>query len=307
MVEFFPIETPYSSKDYEIMKSVVNVGIDSSLEAFTKSEFKKSPHFNNKFLWNIHTSELPILYRRLEDLYEKTEDDDYQNFLDEIKTAANSTEEISEASSDSLTNQHDENLKPSTIDETTDTERYEDVVFLQGDEAEEPMNILDEKGVDAALEYLKQWHYPGEHMGRKELPHGTNDKTYEKDGYIMGWNPHLPYIGLTYDTQHEGLEENLHSQKSLSENYNLSDNALVQNMNLTPEQIKTLENVINLMRVDESWVEQVYPNGYNLNEAILDLTSFFDRFGQALDIIAQQNPMTYANKLKNAIKNKKCL
>lgn len=155
MADFFPIETPYSSKDYEIMKSVVNVGIDSSLEAFTKSEFKKSPHFNDKFLWNIHTSELPILYRRLEELYEKTGDDDYQSLSDEIKTIAGSHEEaISETSSDSLANQYGKNLKPSTLDEITDSERYEDIVFMQGDDAEETMNILDNQGKDAAEKML---------------------------------------------------------------------------------------------------------------------------------------------------------
>ena len=207
MTDFFPIETPYSSKDYEIMKSVVNVGIDSSLKAFTKSEFKKSPHFANKFLWNIHILELPILYRRLKELYKKTGDDDYQDFLDEIKNAANSPEEeMGENSSDSLTNQHGKNLKPSTIDETTDTERYEDVIFFQGDEAEETMSILTNHGRDAAMAHLMQLHDPGNHMGRNELPHGTDDKTYEKDGYIMGWNPHLPYIGLTYDTQYKNVD-----------------------------------------------------------------------------------------------------
>ena len=219
MAEFFPIETPYSSKDYEIMKSVVNTGIDSSLEAFTKSQFKKSPNFNNKFLWNIHTSELSILYRRLEELYEKTGDDDYQSFLDDVKNAATSPEEeMAETSSDSLTNQHVENIKPSTIDETTDTERYEDVVFVQGDEAEEPINILDEKGEDAALAYLIQWHNPGEHMGRNELSHGSNDRTYEKDGYIMSWNTHIPYIGLQYDTQHgqADLEEDSQMKRHLA-------------------------------------------------------------------------------------------
>lgn len=88
MSDFFPIETPYSSEEYKIMQSVVNKGIDSHLEAFTKSEFKKSPSFNNKFLWNIHNSELPILYRRLEELYNETGNDDYQSFLDDVKSVA---------------------------------------------------------------------------------------------------------------------------------------------------------------------------------------------------------------------------
>ena len=99
--------------------------------------------------------------------------------------------------------------KPQTsvkIAESTDRDKYEDVVFLQGDEAYEPLERLDREGPDAALEYLKQWHNPGQHMGNQELGHGSSDQTYEKDGYIMSWNSRLDYIGLQYDTQH--IDEN---------------------------------------------------------------------------------------------------
>ena len=85
------------------------------------------------------------------------------------------------------------------VSESTDQNKYEDVVFLQGEEAYQPLEILSTKGKDAALEYLKQWHYPGEHQGSQELGHGTEDQTYEKDGYIMSWNPNIGYIGLQYD------------------------------------------------------------------------------------------------------------
>ena len=120
----------------------------------------------------------------------------------------------SENSSDSLANKHGMNAKPQTlIDETTDTERYEDVVYIQGQEADEVMDILNNDGRDAAMEYLKQWHEPGNHMGRTELGHGTNDKIHEKDGYIMFWNPYLPYIGLTYDTEFSLNEDSIMRRK----------------------------------------------------------------------------------------------
>lgn len=288
MKDFFPIETPYDSEDYKLMKNVVNKGIDSSLEGFTKSEFKKSPHFNNKFLWNIHTSELPILYRRLQELSDETGNDDYISLLDDIQNVTDTSmnaiagydnEELDEMidpydpmdanqtidgfptatsdlnadgvdtapaypegngafknqaiedyidddtisqkmtaenSSDSLANLHGMNAKPENmIDETTDTERYEDVVYMQGEEANEVMDILNSDGRDAAMEYLKQWHDSGNHMGRNELGHGTEDKTYEKDGYIMFWNPYLPYIGLTYDTEF-GLNEDSIMKRKLA-------------------------------------------------------------------------------------------
>lgn len=91
------------------------------------------------------------------------------------------------------------------LNESTDSDKYEDVVFVQGEEADEPLEILRNQGQDAALEYLKQWHSPGQHMGSQELGHGSSDQTYEKDGYIMAWNFPLNYIGLQYDLS--GLDE----------------------------------------------------------------------------------------------------
>ena len=89
--------------------------------------------------------------------------------------------------------------------ESTDQDRYEDVVFMQGEEANEPLEILDTQGEDAAMEYLKQWHQPGQHMGSVDLGHGSSDRTYEKDGYIMSWNSQLNYIGLQYEVS--GMDE----------------------------------------------------------------------------------------------------
>ena len=39
---------------------------------------------------------------------------------------------------------------------------YESIAFLTRDEAEEPIQILKEKGESAALDFLKQFHEPGE-------------------------------------------------------------------------------------------------------------------------------------------------
>ena len=75
---------------------------------------------------------------------------------------------------------------------------YEDVVFLQGDEAEEPLELLDEDGEEAALRYLKDWHSPGEHDVRQALPHGEMDYSYESGDYIMGYSLRLGYVGLVY-------------------------------------------------------------------------------------------------------------
>lgn len=91
------------------------------------------------------------------------------------------------------------------MNESTDQDKYEDVVFMQGEEANEPLDILNTQGEDAAMKYLQQWHSPGQHMGSAELGHGSSDQIYEKDGYIMAWNTPLNYIGLQYEVS--GIDE----------------------------------------------------------------------------------------------------
>ena len=276
MMDFFPIETPYNSKDYEIMKTAVNKGIDSHLQGFIESEFKKSPSYADKFLWNIHKSELPILFRRLNELYEETGDYDYKDFEQEIRDHTTITEpqevdeivnpydpmdanqtldgqpagnsnlhnskewdvsEIAEmikrefkeslgtqglsydnedqmskferengitneGDSDSLRNAHGENIKPQNLKESGE-KRYEEIMFAQGNEAIPIMDILYNDGEEAALNHLRQWHFAGQHKMSDIPGHGELDKTFSQDGFTMSWNPYIPYIGLTYDTQHD--------------------------------------------------------------------------------------------------------
>jgi len=95
-------------------------------------------------------------------------------------------------------------LLSDTMDESTDQDKYEEVVFMQGQEADQPLSILEKDGVDAALEHLKQWHFLGSHMGSSQSGHGGSDQTYEKDDYIMSWNVPLNYIGLQYKFKKEG-------------------------------------------------------------------------------------------------------
>jgi len=90
-------------------------------------------------------------------------------------------------------------LNENSLNEATDQDKYESVVFMQGEEAEEPLRILNDEGEEAALTYLQQWHDHGHHMGSDSLNNGSNDNTFEKDGYHMSWNPHLNYIGLDYE------------------------------------------------------------------------------------------------------------
>lgn len=67
----FTITTPINSDDHKLFKSIIDQGIDSHLEAFTKSKFevktiKKGSFFEQtRLVLDFDRSELPILIRRL--------------------------------------------------------------------------------------------------------------------------------------------------------------------------------------------------------------------------------------------------
>lgn len=109
--------------------------------------------------------------------------------------------EIDESSSDSLLNKHGKNAKPDVahLQEGIDNDRYEQVVFLQDHEADYALNILKQDGEDDAMDYLMQWHQVGNHETSEDAGFGSSDKTYERDGYTMAWNPSLGYISLVHD------------------------------------------------------------------------------------------------------------
>lgn len=74
--------------------------------------------------------------------------------------------------------------------------QYQRIVFMQGDEADEPLRILDEQGEESAIEYLSQWDY-GEGEVFDDPSSGTDDDVYETgDGYRLSYNTRLGYIGL---------------------------------------------------------------------------------------------------------------
>jgi len=74
----------------------------------------------------------------------------------------------------------------------------ERIVFLQGDEADEALKLYQDKGCEAALQYLSEWHYPGEHETSDKYSAGSSDTTYEIAGYRLTVNTALNYIGLEY-------------------------------------------------------------------------------------------------------------
>jgi len=80
--DFFEITTPIHSDDFNLFQEIVNKGIDSHLEGFVKSKFEKN---GNRFIFNFHKSEVDILLRRLQEMWEASEDDNIYNWIEDIK------------------------------------------------------------------------------------------------------------------------------------------------------------------------------------------------------------------------------
>lgn len=76
---------------------------------------------------------------------------------------------------------------------------YYPIVFMQGEEAEEVLDMLDEYGEREVLEHLMQWE-TGDEEPEDENPAGRYDHTFvETVGghkYVMNYNTGLPYFGL---------------------------------------------------------------------------------------------------------------
>ena len=76
--------------------------------------------------------------------------------------------------------------------------RYEPVVFIQGDEATEPLEILDRDGEEALVDYLSQWDY-GDHVPSEE-DHGAGDSDTVREmrdgAYLLTYNTRYGYCGL---------------------------------------------------------------------------------------------------------------
>jgi len=74
--------------------------------------------------------------------------------------------------------------------------KYASVVFLQDSEADEPLDILNNEGREAAINYLSQWDYGEYYDIREESGKGSNDRSLEHNGYLLSYNTGIGYIGL---------------------------------------------------------------------------------------------------------------
>ena len=91
-----------------------------------------------------------------------------------------------------------------TSSEPERSRRWVNVVFLQGSEADEVLDLIDVEGVQAGIAHLAQWDFGDETTGAAfmngevyhELPRGQWDRSFEADGYVLTYNPQMRYVGL---------------------------------------------------------------------------------------------------------------
>lgn len=88
--------------------------------------------------------------------------------------------------------------------------RWVSIVFLQGDDADQVLDIIDRDGTDAAIEHLAGYDF-GEESTQAALengyvydqpPTGALDRTATKDDYTLTYSPFLGHVSLlrTHDT-----------------------------------------------------------------------------------------------------------
>jgi len=85
--DFTEITTPIGSDDFKLFSEIVNKGIDSYLEAFIKSKFYRK---GDRYVFNFHKDEIDILLRRLQEMWEASdEDEDIYQWIEDIKNLGN--------------------------------------------------------------------------------------------------------------------------------------------------------------------------------------------------------------------------
>ena len=80
--------------------------------------------------------------------------------------------------------------------------KFQRIIFLQGEEANEALELLDLGGYDSAIEYLAQWDH-GDDGELFDFPsNGTSDRVHtSKDGYRLTYNMRQNYIGLEMEIE----------------------------------------------------------------------------------------------------------
>jgi len=74
--------------------------------------------------------------------------------------------------------------------------KYENIIFQQGQEAEETLELIKNCSEEVAVNYLKEWDMGENYDVSDTEPFGKADTTVEIDGYILSYNTYVGYVGL---------------------------------------------------------------------------------------------------------------
>ncbi|WP_345802224.1 hypothetical protein AAIB33_03775 [Microbacterium sp. AZCO] len=84
--------------------------------------------------------------------------------------------------------------------------RWMSIVFLQGEEADTVIDMIDRNGPEAAIHHLSQWDYGDETRDAAlvngyvydEIPESPTDHVIRDDGfgYVLTYNHHFGYVSL---------------------------------------------------------------------------------------------------------------
>jgi hypothetical protein len=93
--------------------------------------------------------------------------------------------------------------------------RWVTVVFLQGEEADQALDIIQTDGVDAAVEHLARWDYGAETDSaaianrdvHDAIPSGVLDRTAESGPYTLTYNPFMGHVALHRHPAIDAAEE----------------------------------------------------------------------------------------------------
>jgi hypothetical protein len=76
--------------------------------------------------------------------------------------------------------------------------KFAQIVFLQGEEANEVGEMLNDHGIDEALTYLRQWDM-GEYHDVRDASSAVQDvftREHREGPFFMSWNPYVGYFSL---------------------------------------------------------------------------------------------------------------
>ena len=73
---------------------------------------------------------------------------------------------------------------------------YQNIVFMQGDEAIPVLDMIENQSEQDALEHLLQWDY-GDGLEEENQPWGESDKLFLHHDLVLSWNTGIPYVSLT--------------------------------------------------------------------------------------------------------------